>query len=442
MMQIQPTTSPAPTTTDYDNNHDHLVIHFDINETILLGDAAGGDSPEQCLHKVLAKSAFVRHDKNVYSHNQKCTGSRICDQQDSSVTFFTSSSPSSSVNHSTDEPILNQEQRKFIFQLVPTHWWDGSPIVAGRSKSQQAQSTTPTTTTTSLIEYDEPQSIPKLWTEWEWPPNSCPYYRTSYKKRSSTFALHDGTIYQPIYDRMHQILHPDRFSQKSSDFPKDAPQAKEDIQLPMLSQMLPSFFETLIEFTQWVTTTPSMNITVVLRTFGTDLNDITNAITQFASGQHPDYPHFSSEQYICHPSHIVRGRWVLHPCDDRDQQEGISISTTNSNAVVLEKNNPSQDTYTYELWDNDDAIVASGDAEVLQWIHTLHQQQNGSTTGTNRGGNISICCIQDDYDHWSKHFCAPWAGKPIWKLRYPTNNNDEQHQTTIRYHHILFDDNM
>ena len=29
-----------------------LVIHFDINETILIGDEAGGDSVEDCLNKV------------------------------------------------------------------------------------------------------------------------------------------------------------------------------------------------------------------------------------------------------------------------------------------------------------------------------------------------------------------------------------------------------
>ncbi len=37
-----------------------LVLHFDINETIMLGDPAGGDSYEDTLHKVLAKVAFVR----------------------------------------------------------------------------------------------------------------------------------------------------------------------------------------------------------------------------------------------------------------------------------------------------------------------------------------------------------------------------------------------
>ena len=28
-----------------------LVLHFDVNETILMGDTAGGDSVEKCMNK-------------------------------------------------------------------------------------------------------------------------------------------------------------------------------------------------------------------------------------------------------------------------------------------------------------------------------------------------------------------------------------------------------
>lgn len=40
----------------------HLVLHFDVNETIMVGDPAGGDSYQDSLNKVLAKSAFCRVD--------------------------------------------------------------------------------------------------------------------------------------------------------------------------------------------------------------------------------------------------------------------------------------------------------------------------------------------------------------------------------------------
>ena len=36
------------------------MLHFDINETILIGDEAGGDTVDDCLNKIIAKSAFVQ----------------------------------------------------------------------------------------------------------------------------------------------------------------------------------------------------------------------------------------------------------------------------------------------------------------------------------------------------------------------------------------------
>ena len=37
-----------------------LVLHFDVNETIVIEDIAGGDTCEDCLNKILAKNALVR----------------------------------------------------------------------------------------------------------------------------------------------------------------------------------------------------------------------------------------------------------------------------------------------------------------------------------------------------------------------------------------------
>jgi len=37
-----------------------LCVHFDVNETILIGDPAGGDTFEESLNKIIAKVAFVR----------------------------------------------------------------------------------------------------------------------------------------------------------------------------------------------------------------------------------------------------------------------------------------------------------------------------------------------------------------------------------------------
>ena len=37
-----------------------LILHFDVNETIMIGDPAGGDTFDDCLNKTLCKNAFIR----------------------------------------------------------------------------------------------------------------------------------------------------------------------------------------------------------------------------------------------------------------------------------------------------------------------------------------------------------------------------------------------
>jgi len=48
-----------------------LVLHFDVNETIMIGDPAGGDTLEDCLNKIVCKSAYVRGHDQVMSTGNK-----------------------------------------------------------------------------------------------------------------------------------------------------------------------------------------------------------------------------------------------------------------------------------------------------------------------------------------------------------------------------------
>ena len=279
-------------------NH-HLVLHFDINETILVGDEAGGDSRKDSINKMLAKSAFVCMLKN-------------------NVSYEATSS------------------------LKPTHWWNGLPI--------QEQ-------------YEESINVPPLYIGWKWPDKCCPYYRTKFKKRAKTFVDHHGSLYADLYHKLEEALQP-----------KD-PQAAVDY--PILSHMLPSFFETIMELSK-----RSQPINIVFRTMGTDLPGIAEAFVAFCSGQHPDYPHFSNPDFILKPDRLVQGRWC-------EQENGDCV---------------------YQLWKNGN-ILASGDAEVLEFIHAQ-----------------PVCGIQDDYPFWTKNHWEPWAGKPVWIL------DDIQH--------IILDDNI
>jgi hypothetical protein len=47
-----------------------LILHFDVNETIMIGDPAGGDTLEDCLNKIICKSAYVRGKDQAMSSSQ------------------------------------------------------------------------------------------------------------------------------------------------------------------------------------------------------------------------------------------------------------------------------------------------------------------------------------------------------------------------------------
>ena len=122
----------------------HLIVHFDINETILLGDQAGGDSLLDSWHKMFAKSAFCKIP-DIDSGNEQ--GSTSWEETQN---------------------------------LRPTHWWDGQEI--------GSETTTP-----------------PLYTGWEWPDRCCPYYRTAYKEISKNFVDHHGKVYRELFDKCQQV---------------------------------------------------------------------------------------------------------------------------------------------------------------------------------------------------------------------------------------------
>jgi hypothetical protein len=131
----------------------HWILHFDINETILVGDESGGDTRDHCFHKMIAKSAFVQRTPRA---------DRTDDDDDDNDDTST---------------------------MTPTHWWDGSPLaITDSSSRQQSISRLPP---------------PPLYTGWKWPRNCCPYYRTRYKPSCNHFCHPDhphGSMYEPSID--------------------------------------------------------------------------------------------------------------------------------------------------------------------------------------------------------------------------------------------------
>ena len=326
-----------------------LILHLDINETILLGDDAGGDTRHDSIQKMVAKSAFVQTTDVVGV--DKDGGEDGDDNQN---------------NNNNNDNHNNQKSKWELTQLMePTHWWDGQKI-------------------------GEEKSMPPLYTGWDWPPNCCPYYRTSFKKYSKQFVDHPQyghTIYKPVLEKCESEL-----SKSHS------------------NHVLPAFYETiyylLSPYTDATTTTTSgsststsslLPFTIVFRTFGSDVDEMAQLISDFALGQHPDYPDVYCPQLCLSQHKLYQGRWK---------------KITGGDDVV------------YQLWNVEETeLVASGDAEILELLETT-----------------SICGIRDDYPYWKQHNYEPTAGKPIWVPYYDVK---KQLPSKIIYdHHLIFDDNI
>ena len=292
--QAPPPVPPLP------QNPTPLILHVDINETIVIGDEAGGDTREESLNKILAKSAFVRIPEHV----------DIASLDDTS-------------------------------SLIPTHWWDGTEI-DGNSKGTET---------------------PPLYTGWQWPEGCMPYYRTAFKKRSKDFVSGHGRPFRSLYDEMERTL-----SFEGPNLPN------------VLSHMLPAMFRTL-----QVLSERDEPFRLVLRSFGSDIKEVAEAISLFVQGKHPDYPNFRNDNLVATPADLVKGRWNVSKNGDM----------------------------SFQLW-HDGSIVASGDEQVLDWIQER-----------------TICGIQDDYNFWNLNNCEPWAGKPVW---VPARTKNQ--------YHLLFDDNI
>jgi len=383
----------------------HLFLHLDINETILLGDDAGGDSRNESTHKMLAKSAFCRIPEQPNSKKTKRNDENENENKD------------------------NRNSWDNTRALEPTHWWDGQEI--GRETS-----------------------VPKLYTGFRWPDKCCPYYRTAYKKHAKSFCSegNHGRIYRPVLEACEAALATPSAVSSGTTGTWDhsgggGGGAKENT-------MLPAFYETLRHLikshqnagqnetfgneSESPSRSPSKSpsklpFTVVFRTFGSDLPEIAKVVTTFAMGEHPGYPGVHFPPLCLPPERLYQGRWKIVEDDNDDNR--------------LKK----PPTVVYQLWNYHDEtqLVASGDAEILKLLGS-----SGS----------AVFGIRDDYRYWKKQNWNPTAGKPVWVPEYPScpggdndnkNNNlsdsecdsDSDNHSKDRdgecyAHHLLFDDNI
>ncbi|KAL9178435.1 hypothetical protein ACHAXT_003765, partial [Thalassiosira profunda] len=353
----------------------HLFLHFDVNETILIGDPAGGDSVEECLNKIIAKSAFVS------TTNGAVGGSDGGDEGGVESGGAGTDGPPALKR----TPSSGNIDGSSTHNLQPSHWWNGMPLQSNRNNVE---------------------SPPPLYTGWMWPKQSCPYYRTAYKKQAKQFTLGEhGRVYRSLYEELSSKLGLDKRREEGGE--KDG--EEDDI----FTNFVPAFFSALQHyFPSQGPPSPVLGnerksidsalplpnkVTIALRTFGTDLPRVAKCISEFARGNHPSYPDYYNEQLILEERDLWRAAWSY-----KDDGE-----------LVYELHPANREI--------EGAADHSGDDEVLNYLQSR-----------------SIVGIQDNYQFWADNNHAPHAGKPVWARTDSTGGAGHRHD----HHHILLDDNI
>merc|ERR1719326_1995997 len=214
-----------------------LCIHFDVNETIMLGDPAGGDSYEDSLHKILAKVAFVRP----------------------------APPESAGVRRSG--------------RWADWTWHDGSPL----DPLQRDPSAPP------------PPLLPEAFAD---PPGCVRFYnvRELKGKFAKCFAApgSPGAIYADVLEELRaQLRWPEGV-------PRDAALCSDE----GYHRFLPAFFDTLVELRR-----RGRPYSVVVRTFGTDLPHLLDALDAFGRGRHPHHPGLNAPEFTIPPDRTWKGRY-------------------------------------------------------------------------------------------------------------------------------------
>lgn len=351
----------------------HLFLHFDVNETILVGDPAGGDTAEECLDKIIAKSAFVSiTPMAAEGKNEGDDGTDRNDDRGGDDVALPRSPSSGDVS----------AEAAGTHCLTPTRWWNGAPLDPACDGGDARD-----------------QAPPPLYTGWIWPPATCPYYRTACRGGAKRFTrTAHGRIYRPLFEHLRERL---GVTRDDGDGVSRATGSFENF--------LPAFFHTLRHYFPSATVSneaadrlrPPSRVTLILRTFGTDLPQVAKAISEFARGNHPSHPDYHNEDLILEEADLLRSGWRHDPGAESNRREIDFI---------------------YELYPavaggRSDRII-SGDEAVLDHLQSQ-----------------TIVGIQDCYPFWRDHRHAPWAGKPVWA-------GTEAAACRRDHHHILLDDNI
>lgn len=251
----------------------HFFLHFDINETILLGDDAGGDSRHESTQKMLAKSAFCRI-------------------------------PESSV--------LSWEKTQ---ELEPTHWWDGQEI--GKETSIP------------------PLYTGWKWPENCCPYYRTKYkrYAKSFTENGNHGQIYEPVLKacEALLPMKNGIR-----SRNCHGLSPSEEKTQRNIMLPAFYETLAHLIESYQRSADG-DDKGAPPFTVVFRTFGSDLPEIASVVSSFARGEHPDYPDINFPPFCLTEDRIFQGRWkVIEGNDDGETKEKLvyQLWTSDESQIV------------------------------------------------------------------------------------------------------------
>ena len=301
-----------------------LVLHFDVNETIMVSDPAAGNTLEETLNIIVSKSAMIHNTGSVWHHGLSV----------------------------------------------------GTPHTE--------------------------MPTPPLHTAWEREPEFVPYIWYN-RNGAKTFTNpgEPGEIYREHYSRMEQALRvngaiDERLSHDGKYY-----------------FLIPAFFRTISELARH-----GRNFAVVIRTFGTDVDDVVAALQAYSEGalhlalegqhqslQEGDQDASVPQLELNHPPvAAVAIKTVWSGRYDKASKEFILECESNTDSA------------------HPGAVTPNSKITDEQQVVNLLQGSSGC---------ISATACQDDYYYWRDNNYAPQSGKPLWITRGDSH-----------FHHIFFDDNI
>lgn len=321
-----------------------LVLHLDVNETLILSDPAGGDTYVDSLNKIVAKLALVRP-----------------------------------VNVDDPRNCADDVSEADAAVLARWTWIDGSPLdPAARDPLLPAPPLAKST-------WDTPNGVVRFYT--------VPALKRRFARTFCTSSRSPGKIYQRVYDEAdHKLRWPVGASTAT-------PLCKLDDGTPR-HFILPAALVAISALAR-----RGREFQIVIRTFGSDLDDVASALSAFARGEHPDFPlldlpaakpdsarpeprapHVRIPQASLSPARCFVGRYT--------RAGGFTLAPG--------PHGPSM-------------RVLSDEAEIARLVSRPGNLGSGDGwAAASRAGHSAALGISDDYAHWSSHGCAPWSGKPLW----------------------------